>query len=93
MSQGLGFNARHIFFCNILFLPSCNSDSWRRYTLKCLFWCIEGKVGELVQPGGASEDCLEVCFVGLVVGGNYVWCLVVVVIFMGFEGVKRWRKL
>ena len=46
-------------------------------------------MGELVQPGGASEDWLEVCFVGLVVGGNYVWCFVVVVIFMGFEGAKR----
>ena len=72
-------------------MPSYRLDSWRRYTLQCLCWC--GKVGELVQPGGASEDCLEVCFVGLVVGGNYVWCLVVVVIFMGFEGAKRWGKL
>ena len=50
-------------------------------------------MGELVQPGGASEDCLEVCFVGLVAEGIYVWCLVIVVIFMGFEGAKRWRKL
>ena len=50
-------------------------------------------MGELVQPGRASEDCLEVCFTGLVVGGNYVWCLVVVVIFMGYEGVKWWGKL
>ena len=32
----------------------------------------------------ASENCLDVCFVGLVVEGNYVWCLVIVVIFMGF---------
>ena len=47
----------------------------------------------LVKPGGAREDCLEVCFVGLVVGENYVWCLVLVVIFMGFEGGKRWGKL
>ena len=46
-------------------------------------------MGELVQPTGVSEDCFEVCFVGLVVGGNYVWCLVIVVIFMGFEGAKR----
>ena len=29
-------------------------------------------MGELVQPGGASKDCFEVCFVALVVGGNYV---------------------
>ena len=54
-----------------------------------IYWYVEGKVGELVQPGGASEDCFEVCFMELVVGGNYVWCLVVVVIFMGFEGAKR----
>ena len=39
----------------------------------------------------ACEDCLEVCFVGLVVGSNYVWCLVIVVIFIGFgqAGAKR----
>ena len=48
---------------------------------------------ELFQLWEASEDCLEVCFVGLVLGGNYVWRLVVVVVFMGFEGAKRWRKL
>ena len=34
-----------------LILPSCKSDSWIRYTLKCLCWCPEGEVGELVQPG------------------------------------------
>ena len=32
----------------------------------------------------ACEDCLEVCFMGLVIGRNYVWCLVIVVIFMRF---------
>ena len=45
-------------------------------------------MGELVRSGEASEDWLEVCFVGLVVGGNYVWWLVIVVIFIGFEGAK-----
>ena len=35
------------------------------------------------------KDCLEVCFAGLMVGRNYVWCLAVVFIFMGFEGAKR----
>ena len=73
-----------------LVLTSCNSDSWRRYTLKFLCWCVEGRVGELVQPEGASGNCLEVCFVGLVVGGNYVWFLVISVIFMGSGGAKRW---
>ena len=38
--------------------------------------------------GGAIEDYLEVCFVGLVVTGNYVWCLVIFVIFMGFGGAE-----
>ena len=50
-------------------------------------------MGELAQAGRASEDCLEVSFVGLVVGENYVWCLVKVAIFMGFGGAKRWGKL
>ena len=39
--------------------------------------------------GGASENCLELWFVGLVVGRNYVWCLVIVVICMVFGGAKR----
>ena len=30
----------------------------------------------------AYEDCLEVCFVGLVVERICVWCLVIVAIFM-----------
>ena len=43
----------------------------------------------------ASEDCLELCLEGLVVGRNYVWCLVIVVIFMGFReaGGKRCEEL
>ena len=41
-------------------------------------------MGELVQPDLACEDCLEVCFVGLVVERICVWCLVIVVIFIGF---------
>ena len=27
---------------------------------------------------------------GLVVRGNYMWCLVIFVLFMGFAGAKRW---
>ena len=39
----------------------------------------------------AYEDCLALCFLGLLVGRNYVWCLVIVVIFMGLAqaGAKR----
>ena len=44
---------------------------------------------QLVQLGGVREDCLEVCFVGLGVRGNYVWFLDKFVISMGFIGAKR----
>ena len=39
----------------------------------------------------AKEGYLEICSVGLVVGGNYVWYPMIVVIFMGFgqAGAKR----
>ena len=36
----------------------------------------------------ASEDYFEVCFVGLMVRGNYVGCLAMFVIFMGFGGAE-----
>ena len=70
---------------------SCKSGSWRRYALDFLCWCVDGEVEELVQPGrvGASDEYRGVCFVGLEVGGNYVWCLGKFVIFMGFGGAKR----
>ena len=35
------------------------------------------------------KDCLEVCFVGLEIGGNYICSLAIVVIFVGFEGAKE----
>ena len=81
-----GFHARSIFFCNILVLPSCNSDSWRSYTLKCFYWCVGERWKSEFSLEEQEKDCFEVCFVGLVVGENYIWCLVVVVTFMGFEG-------
>ena len=40
-----------------------------------------------------SEDCLEVWFMGLVAGGNYILCLVIVVTFMEFGGAKKWGSL
>ena len=83
--RGWRFYARSIFFCNILFLPSCNSDLWRRYTLKCFYWCVGERWKSQFSLEEQEKDCLEVCFVGLVVRENYVWCLVVVVTFMGFE--------
>ena len=35
------------------------------------------------------KDYLEVYFVGLAVGGNYVCCLAIVVIFVRFKGAKE----
>ena len=92
-SRGWRFHAKAIFFCNVIVLTSCMSDSCKKYTLKCLCWCVERMLGEPVQPGGARVDSLglEVCFVGLVVGGNCVWYLVIVTL-MGFGGGKRGKR-
>ena len=60
------FHAKSVFFCKILNgdlyidalirvlldFASCKSDSWKRYTLKCLSWCVDGEMGNLVQWGG-----------------------------------------
>ena len=53
-------------------------------------WYVREKLGSLFSLV-ACEDCLEVCFVGPVLGRNYVWCLVIVAIFMRFgqAGAKR----
>ena len=37
------FHAKPIFFCNILFLSSCNQE----YNLEYLFWCLKRKVGRV----------------------------------------------
>ena len=34
---------------------------------------------------GASEECLEVCFMEVAVRGNYVWCLVIIASKSSFE--------
>ena len=39
----------------------------------------------------ACEDCLEVCFVGLVVERICVWCLVIVFIFMDLDKQEKKR--
>ena len=49
-----------------------------------------GRGGEFVWPGEQVNGLADVCLMGLGVGGNYVWCLVIVVIFMGTGGAKRW---
>ena len=57
----------------ILFLPGCNSDSWRRYTLKCLCWGKGGRVssayrskwgllwGLLCGTSGRRKLCMVPC--------------------------------
>ena len=50
-----------------------------------------GRDGRLCSAWELSENCLEICFVGLVVGGNFVLgCLIIVVIFMELREAKRW---
>ena len=39
----------------------------------------------------ACEDCLQICFMGTVVERNYVLCLVIIVIFMGFGQAETKR--
>ena len=47
----------------------------------------QGRSGEVTSVSGASE----VFFVGIVVGGNFVCCLIIVVVFMGFGGARKSR--
>ena len=58
-------------------------------------WPARGINDQIVIPrageftlGEQSEDCLEVRVVGLVVRGNYEWCLVMFVIFLRFGGAE-----
>ena len=46
----------------------------------------------MMEGWGASEECLEVCFMGVAVRGNYVWCLVIIILFMGF-GIWRGKMV
>ena len=72
---------------------------WEAYLLRGYSaWGINDQIimlraGEF-SLGEAGEDCLEVCFVGLVVRRNYEWCLVIFVIFvMRFGGAEVWDAL
>ena len=67
MSQGLGnsyntccfylkYFARCFDYKVILGLPSCKSESCRRYTCTSVLLVCDGEVGELVQPGGMWEQ-------------------------------------
>ena len=62
LSQRLGISCNACFYLQylsrclnygaLLGLPSCKSDSWRRYTCANVLLVCEREVGELVQPAG-----------------------------------------
>ena len=100
VSGGWGFHAISVFICNILqgasitelfqicLVVSQNLGEGTLVLMCC--WYVREKLGSQFSLV-ACEDCLEVCFVGLVVERICVWCLVIVAIFMGFgqAGAKR----
>ena len=100
VSQELGISCNAFFNCNILQGASITelfqvclvvSQILGEGALVQMFcWYAREKWGSQFSLV-ACEDCLEVCFVGLVVERICVWCLVIVVIFMGFgqAGAKR----
>ena len=48
----LQYLARGLDYGAVIVLPSCKSDSWRRYTYTNFLLVCEGELEELVQPGG-----------------------------------------
>ena len=94
--RGWGFHAMPFSRClnyrAFLGFLSCESECWRRYTCTNVLLVGEGEVGELVQPGGILGLLWRLLY--RTSGSkeqNYVLCLVIVVIFMGFgqAGAKR----
>ena len=61
LSKGLGISCNACFYLQylarclnygaLLDLPSCKSESWRRYTCTNVLLVCEGEIEELVQPG------------------------------------------
>ena len=65
MPLGLGFHAKSAFFLNIFCrdlkffsgdLPQYWSDSWRRYSLKGVCWCVDGDMASQFGLGVSSEQ-------------------------------------
>ena len=48
----LQYLARCLNYGAVLGLPSCKSESWRRYTYTNVLLVCERELRELVQPGG-----------------------------------------
>ena len=86
-SQGLYFRiqlriqcldlARCLYYGALLGLLSCKSDSWRRCTCKNVLFSLV-----------AFENCLQVCFVGLVIERISLWCFVIVLVFIVWRMLK-----
>ena len=73
--RGWLFHATLVFNCNILkgdLYIDVSIRSSFRFAYILVFWCVRERQGSQFSLV-ASEDVLGVCFVRLVVGGNYVW--------------------
>ena len=71
-------------FTGRTFLDKFMRGKFKSCTLVC-WW----RRGELVWPGDKPAE--KFCQGTLGVEGNYLWCLVIVVIFMWLRGAKRFR--
>ena len=78
--RGLGFHAKPIFFSNIF-----SGDLYFKVLIIELF-CIRLVIS---QREKMNTNLAEVCLMELGVRGNYVRCLVIVVISMGLEEQRR----
>ena len=74
-------------------MHSCNSDSWIRYTLRGLCWCVEGEMRKLVQHGDSKRGLPCVFLCGTSGKGKRLWSLVIFFIFMVLGRTKRWCML
>ena len=80
------FNLRNSF-CTLWFWEWGFHAKPVMYLLFC-WW----RRGELFWPKGKCVACEEVCLGGLGVGGNYIWCVAIVVtLLMGLRRAKRWE--
>ena len=81
--RGWGFHAKDIFFCNILVLPSYDTDLWRRYTLKFVGvlgerWESQISLGEQVKTAlrfALWDQWQEETVYGSLLQLSYLWDL------------------
>ena len=105
MPQRWGFHAKTVFFLErewwwlvfscldyraLLDLPSNGSHNVRRCTLTGICWCIQGEVGSYLGLRAEWVVWRKGLPGGQGVGENYVCYLVIVKIFMGLGGAKKY---